>query len=615
MRTNVLVLCEEAYDLATSYGACFMKKLAEEAKAIGKTVVETDGDVATMDSAIAQYDPAVFYAVGHGQCYSEDTEILTENGWKRFYELVPGERVATLNPKTDELEYQVPVAYQKYWYSGKMLSIEGRRVSLLVTPDHRLYMSFPRSTGWSPYRMVMAKDIGEPSIRKFKRGAIWNCQAMEYFQLPSVELEYTISRQAMAKKVNIEDWLRFFGVWLAEGSASLGDRKGTYIISITQNDDEKRRVIKEWVDRVGEQVGFKAWEEATNKHSKCIKFKNKQIYEYLKQFGYARDKFIPKEIKMLPPHLLRILLEAMMFGDGNIDWWGKWRYSTASKRLADDVQEIAMKLNMGATISYNKTTGVYTVNITEGETMVSGRSIAWVDYEGFVYCVTTPNGIIYVRRNGKPVWCGNCCIFTAKGAVPYIEVAGYNCDVHFACAHFRYSCTRNLRLEKFVGRHVHLLSCVTGLNLGPELVRRGARSFIGYKNLFVVGVKVSGSWPAPCTPPSQYVDCYSFCDSDCEGERVIVRGGSVGEAMNAMRRKFQEYIDKYTRGEWKDWPVAYWASMFLQHNLDNLVAYGDMNFRPCSEAVPLWMAVAPAAVLAIPIGAVVAEEGRKAKLW
>jgi hypothetical protein len=210
---------------------------------------------------------------------------------------------------------------------------------------------------------------------------------------------------------------------------------------------------------------------------------------------------------------------------------------------------------------------------------------------------------------------GQCCVFTAKGAVPYIEAAGYNCDVHFACAHFRYSCTQNLRLDKFAGRHVHLLSCVTGLNLGPELVRNGARSFIGYKNLFVVGIMVSGSWPAPCTPPSPDVDCYSFCDSDCEGERVIVRGGSVGEAVNAMRRKFQEYIDKYTRGEWKDWPVAYWASLCLQHNLDNLVAYGDMGFRPCSETVPLWMAVAPAAVLAIPIGAVVVEEGRKAKLW
>jgi len=34
-------------------------------------------------------------------------------------------------------------------------------------------------------------------------------------------------------------------------------------------------------------------------------------------------------------------------------------------------------------------------------------SIPWVDYEGFVYCVTVPQHVIYIRRNGIPLWCGN----------------------------------------------------------------------------------------------------------------------------------------------------------------------------------------------------------------
>ncbi len=32
------------------------------------------------------------------------------------------------------------------------------------------------------------------------------------------------------------------------------------------------------------------------------------------------------------------------------------------------------------------------------------------NYDGRVYCVTVPNEVIYVRRNGKTVWCGNCRI-------------------------------------------------------------------------------------------------------------------------------------------------------------------------------------------------------------
>ena len=31
----------------------------------------------------------------------------------------------------------------------------------------------------------------------------------------------------------------------------------------------------------------------------------------------------------------------------------------------------------------------------------------WENYNDMVYCVTVPNHIIYVRRNGKGVWCGN----------------------------------------------------------------------------------------------------------------------------------------------------------------------------------------------------------------
>jgi len=32
---------------------------------------------------------------------------------------------------------------------------------------------------------------------------------------------------------------------------------------------------------------------------------------------------------------------------------------------------------------------------------------SWVDYEGFVYCVTVANHVVYIRRDGIPLWCGN----------------------------------------------------------------------------------------------------------------------------------------------------------------------------------------------------------------
>ena len=36
-----------------------------------------------------------------------------------------------------------------------------------------------------------------------------------------------------------------------------------------------------------------------------------------------------------------------------------------------------------------------------------GCTESWIDFEGKVYSLAVPNHIIYIRRNGIPVWCGN----------------------------------------------------------------------------------------------------------------------------------------------------------------------------------------------------------------
>jgi hypothetical protein len=41
---------------------------------------------------------------------------------------------------------------------------------------------------------------------------------------------------------------------------------------------------------------------------------------------------------------------------------------------------------------------------------------SWVHYQGKVYCCTVPSGVIYVRLNMKPVWCGNSR-YAQKGTI------------------------------------------------------------------------------------------------------------------------------------------------------------------------------------------------------
>src|SRR3970040_2398822 len=70
----------------------------------------------------------------------------------------------------------------------------------------------------------------------------------------------------------------------------------------------------------------------------------------LKQFGDASEKFIPKEILELPSDKLKILLDYFIKGDGHIDKNGRIRVWTSSKRLVDNLSEIALKIGWGANI-------------------------------------------------------------------------------------------------------------------------------------------------------------------------------------------------------------------------------------------------------------------------
>jgi len=440
-----------------------------------------------------------FTGIGHGgKCYSEDTEILTENGWKHFYEL-NGEKVATLNPQTHEIEYQTPVNFFEYDYKGKMFYQTGKSIDLLVTPNHNLYVSWLTNQGreYHEFTYLKPEAIGNGQVRdsktgrfvkgeektkgrlKFKRNGKWNCTIMDSFTLPSVSSpvinQYgTVGeRNAEGRKVPIDDWLRLLGIFLSEGSASammskVGSRsnqtgrKGThYVISITQNDDEKRKRIKDWIERVGKQVGFSVWEEKSNDHSKAVKFKSRQVYEYLSQLKKAKEKYIPNPIKFLPSEKLRLLIASMGLGDGFPE------YSTSSKQLADDLQEIALKAGWGATISESTSgcgTKMYHISITtEGEELEplchkEGRG--YVSYSGKVYCVEVPNHVVYVRRKGKACWCGNS-VYTGDFYDKLIEVGG-------------------MHMDYVEGKTAKWLSCLTGAELGPAWMEKGGKIYHGY---------------------------------------------------------------------------------------------------------------------------------------
>jgi len=357
-------------------------------------------------------------------CYTPDTDVMTENGWvnlKDFVENKMNLKVATLNPNTNKVEYHYPLAYVKLPFKGKIVHFKSRFFDLKVTPEHRMWYKTRDIDEW---RFGVASEI--PSRAKFKRDFPYEGREQEYFVLPEYYNEWSSNSNRRhfkpARKIRMDDWLKFFGFYISEGSL----RKPSTVV-ISQEKEDVKPLIEEAIRNLGYNVYYTGKEYLIH---------DVQLVSYLNQFGHAKDKFIPNELKNLSKRQLKILLETLLLGDGSKrvrrGIYEEKYYGTISKRLADDVQEIALKAGYTASIHRNSK-GLYIVylgNSSEPQNRVK----TFEEYEGYVYCLIVPNHLLFVRRNGKPLWSGNCyygnplATTTSNGDNTFI--AFHDMDVH-----------------------------------------------------------------------------------------------------------------------------------------------------------------------------------------
>lgn len=91
-----------------------------------------------------------------GECYTPDTLILTETGWKTLADIKDDEKVLTLNPDNNEIEVHSINNKVMYHYKGKMIRIKGRNINDLVTPNHK----FPLYNGKDEFvKFITAEEI------------------------------------------------------------------------------------------------------------------------------------------------------------------------------------------------------------------------------------------------------------------------------------------------------------------------------------------------------------------------------------------------------------------------------------------------------------------------
>ena len=318
------------------------------------------------------------------QCVDEETEVLTKDGWKKYYQLTKDDIIATLNVEKDQIEFLKIESLNVFDYEGKMIYLKNRKVEQLVTPNHRvLRQKFNYKN--NKYEFNFAKDI-----KKFKTRII-------------IPLS---GKTASTKK--IDDNLIKLAAWIvAEGSF---DRGNIRIFKSTKY-PEKIKEIRTILTNLGYSFSeYVRKKEDISKHPSYINGHlvkhnydivsfviHKESSNEIKKL-LVREKKIPNFIKDLSSEQIKLFIDTYLNLDGD-----KKSRIYVNEYNKDQLQALCALCNYGCTARKKGTCWV--VRITKPVAHIT--QVKEVNYKGKVWCPTTKNGTFVARRNEKIFITGN----------------------------------------------------------------------------------------------------------------------------------------------------------------------------------------------------------------
>ncbi|NLY08559.1 MAG: hypothetical protein GXZ11_01455 [Tissierellia bacterium] len=344
----------------------------------------------------------------HPHCYDDETEVLTNNGFKLFKDLAESDLVYTVDPETMHPEWQKPINYIAYHHKGEMLHFKNARFDMMVTPEHKMLIQsqYTRKKG-KGYKLIEADLAKNNTNHRIPSGINWRGENKKAIDLGG-------------REVDVETYLKFMAYWLSDGSCTFYNNK--YYIQIHQDNIE-------WVYKELKNLPFKVY-----KCKRALLIHDEALGRELTKYGKSYQKYIPESVKRLTPEHIKLFLINYAKCDGHIRKPREWKgytfrgeitFYTSSNQLAADIAELIMKAGGKPAFYLDKTkgkevtfkNGTYTINHniwrirwnSQTHSFIRNMQIERLNYDGMVYCVEVPkHHTLYVRRNGRCAWSGNC---------------------------------------------------------------------------------------------------------------------------------------------------------------------------------------------------------------
>jgi len=352
-------------------------------------------------------------------CVSTNTEVLSENGFKKYDELKEGDRIYTFKDGRLELNTVNKVVIKEF--SGKLHSYRGRNYIQTVTPDHRV--------------LVRKHNSNECVIKRSE-------------EIFNVKTPYALPLSFNSSEINNnelnDDLITLAAMVYTDGSFDFRNgviHKVTIYKSPNRFGNEELSYV---LNSLGLKYSFDCIDSAFGKVNKYTLYGDSA--RFIVDLCGNKTSIDSKFMKMSKSQA-ELFLHIWASFDGDED---KQLCQYDNDVIRDQLQQIAVlsgrcsyivkdELKSGKTTNYVKIRKVNSIYPTSREE---------VDYSGTVWCPSVDNGTAVFRENGCVFISGQCqppfTNFTLDWTVPD-DLAEMNCIVGGKEVDFKYKdCKREM---------------------------------------------------------------------------------------------------------------------------------------------------------------------------
>ena len=327
-------------------------------------------------------------------CVSEDTEMLTLSGWKKYKDIHKGEEAFSYNIKTDKLVQDKIYNIHSYKFKGKLNKFITKYIDFMGTNEHHhifkiakgLQLKNKRFNQWDGWELITVQKFLETKnkvLAKCKHGARFN--GKNSIGIPKAFL---------------------LGLILTDGSIN-NRRKSTEITisqSLSANKHKCEKIQKMLTESRLKFSALPQKPQINNFSGEMYQMMTFRIFRESQDwiFKYiTKNRQLTKEILNLKQEELKAVFDGLMLGDGSRNS----EFCDQQKNIIELFQTLCILLGYRTYLTKDKKYRTY-ISYRDNSN-ITPKHISKQHYNGIVWCPTTKNGTWIARRNRKVFITGN----------------------------------------------------------------------------------------------------------------------------------------------------------------------------------------------------------------